>query len=174
MGLFGTLLAKKVGYMRSSLSNRDLNRMIAEKLGDLDKDEGNYSNAYNQRVYHSTVHQANLQIQSIESIDFYLKVKLVRLIENNKSIINELEKELHKLHSERKKILSNAKHAVLKTDSKDVKQLKYLLQQKEQDQINRKINEIKSTIKRCHELKGEFVKVGNKNVHDFHIIRSII
>ncbi|MBI5393338.1 hypothetical protein HZA96_05705 [Candidatus Woesearchaeota archaeon] len=174
MGLFGTLLAKKVGYMRSSLSNRDLNRLIADKLGDLDKDENNYSNAYNQRVYHSTMHQAHLQMQSIESIEFYLKVKLVRLIENNKAIIAALEKELQQLHSERKKVLSDTKHTVLKTDGKDVKQLKYLLKQKEEEQINRRINEVKSTIKRCRELKETFVKVGSTSVHDFNIIRSIV
>jgi hypothetical protein len=172
MGLLGTLFAKKIGYLRSSLSNRDLNRMISNQLVNLDKDEGNYSNAYNNRIYHSTIHQAHLQMQSIESIEFYLKVKIVRLMENNKYIIGQLEKELKQLYYENKKLISNNKNVILKTDSNDVKQLKYVLQQKEKEQINRKINEVKSTIKRCQELREEFVKAGNKSVHDFHVIRS--
>ena len=94
MGLFGTFVARKLGYMRSSLSNRDLNRLISDKISELDKDEQNAEDALKQKLYHTITHKFNLQLQTIETIDFYLKVKTVRIMEQNKHAMQEIKNEI--------------------------------------------------------------------------------
>ncbi len=172
MGLFGTFVARKVGYMRSSLSNRDLNRLIIEKINELDKDEQNTLSAFQNKVHHSVPHQFHLQLNTMETITFYLNVKVVRLLEENKKMIDQMKTEIKQLEQEKRKFAQEGKYAFKNTDNDEIKQLKHVLFQKENDAIIRKITAVKEVLRKCEEFRTTLIKSANKTIQDTHVIRS--
>jgi len=171
MGLFGTFVARKLGYMRSSLSNRDLNRLISDKISELDKDEQNAEDALKQKLYHTITHKFNLQLQTIETIDFYLKVKTVRIMEQNKHAMQEIKNEISHWESERKKWQHSQQHSKT-ADTNEIRQLKHILHTKELDNFNRKINELKQALNKCEEFEKSIKANSIKQIKDYNIIRS--
>ncbi|MBI3032908.1 hypothetical protein HYY69_05505 [Candidatus Woesearchaeota archaeon] len=167
MGIF-RFFARDIGYLKTIHSNREIDRLIVNRLRELEIQELKALRSKKENKYHNLISELHKQVQLLESIEFYIKVKFIRILENNKSNMQQLMLRKNQVFEQRRQLhkeFDQAVHHVQQTKG-DISGIKTAFSQHDA-QLKRMIEQIDDMIRVSKDMTFEIKKTCRRNLRDF-------
>lgn len=167
MGLF-RFFARDIGYLKTIHSNREIDRLIVHRLRELEIEELKALRSKRENNYHNLISELHKQVQLLESIEFYIKVKFIRILENNKSNMEQLVLRKKQVLENRRQLHKEFAGAMSGRGqpSTDVTTIKAAFNHQDQ-QLKRMVEQIDDMMRVSKDMVFEIKKTCRRNLRDF-------
>ncbi len=160
--------ARDIGYLKTIHSNREIDRLIVHRLRELEIEELKALRSKRENKYHNLISELHKQVQLLESIEFYIKVKFIRILENNRSNQEQLMLRKKQILEKRRQLHKEFARAMSSSGqpSADVTTIKTAFYHQDL-QLKRMVEQIDDMIRVSKDMAFEIKKTCRRNIRDF-------
>ena len=161
-------LARSLGYLKTIHSNREIDRIIVNRLRQLEIEELKALRSKKEDKYHNLIAELHKQVQLLESIEFYIKVKFIRILDNNRGNMEKLKLRKTDVLYKRKDLHSQTRKILSQTKLDRIQYTNLVSQFKQQDDdLQRLVERIDDMIRISKDMAVEIKKTCKRNIRDF-------